>query len=54
MFEQDISLDTCFLCLEAIGKFPITPAIELENGSIKNCCEECADLEFPGWQEDED
>lgn len=34
--------------------FAITPVLEDENGDLNNCCESCADEQFPGWRDEED
>jgi hypothetical protein len=30
-----------------------TPIVEIENGKFEQCCEICADREFPGWDIEE-
>lgn len=31
----------------------ITPILEFEDGEPEGCCEECANREFPGWEDEE-
>lgn len=30
-----------------------TPILELPDGRLEQCCEECADREFPNWNDQE-
>lgn len=42
----------CYICDCALPKFVITPALELPDGTLEQCCEICADENFPDWRED--
>lgn len=45
----------CYICECELHNFITTPILELPNGDFAQCCETCADREFPGWDdEDED
>lgn len=45
----------CYICeKEKLHAFMITPLIQLEDGEIEQCCEKCADENFPGWSEEEE
>lgn len=44
----------CYFCEGEIPKFNIAPLIEVPTGELMECCPECADREFPNWQEEED
>ena len=46
--------ETCHICGAELHAFMITPILELLDGSHAQCCEICADREFPGWDEDDD
>jgi NMD protein affecting ribosome stability and mRNA decay len=46
-------MDTCYICDAELHKFMTTPILELPDRTHVQCCEECADREFPGWDEDE-
>lgn len=46
-FEND---NNCYICEGPIENFSITPLLELPDGSLRSCCEKCADREFPGWE----
>ena len=44
----------CFICKKnPIGPFSITPILDLGNGKYEQCCEKCADKEFPDWRDDD-
>lgn len=43
-------MDLCYICNAELHKFMITPILELPDGTWKQCCAECADKEFPGWE----
>lgn len=44
----------CFICDGFVPPFSITPLLKDEDGNLNECCESCADEQFPGWREDED
>lgn len=44
----------CYICEDKLPMFLTTPLLELPDGSLKQCCEECADKNFTGWDEDDD
>ncbi len=50
MKDQEI----CYICDSELHKFMITPALELPDGRLEQCCELCADREFPGWREEDE
>ena len=37
---------TCYICEKALGPFITTPVLELPDGTLQECCEECADREI--------
>ncbi len=43
----------CYICDSELSDFMTTPFLELPDGMIEQCCEECADREFPGWDEED-
>jgi hypothetical protein len=47
-------MDNCYICEKQLDNFTITPILELPDGSHKQCCEECADINFPGWQDEDE
>lgn len=44
----------CYICEKLLSMFLTTPLLELPDKSLVECCEECADKQFPGWDEDDD
>lgn len=46
-------MDTCCICGSGLHNFMTTPILELPDGRYEQCCEECADREFPGWDEED-
>ena len=44
--------NNCYVCDKLLPPFLITPVIETANGLVE-CCETCADREFPGWREED-
>jgi hypothetical protein len=49
--KKNQKLDRCYICDGVLSSFLLTPLIETANGLFQ-CCKECADKEFPGWEED--
>lgn len=47
-------IECCLICGNRVPPFAITPVLEDENGDLNNCCESCADEQFPGWRDEED
>ena len=47
-------MNSCYICGEELHNFMTTPILELPDGSMEQCCETCADKEFPGWDEEEE
>lgn len=45
--------EICYICDKKLHNFMTTPLLELPDGSHRQCCEECADKEFPEWHDDE-
>jgi len=45
---------TCYICDDELHPFMTTPILELPDGSFEQCCEKCADINFPGWDEEDD
>lgn len=45
--------DLCYICNEPLHDFMTTPILELPDGSCKQCCEICANKNFPNWDEDD-
>ncbi len=43
----------CYICDTKLPIFIITPILELPDGRYENCCEKCADREFPGWEQED-
>ena len=43
----------CYICEAKLHKFMTTPILQLPDGRFEQCCEKCADKEFPGWDEEE-
>lgn len=43
----------CYICGGPLHSFMTTPLLELDNGKYAECCKECADKEFPGWDDEE-
>ena len=43
----------CYICESKVSPFITTPILELPDGTWEPCCEDCADKEFPGWEEEE-
>ncbi len=46
-------MEICYICDKVLHPFMTTPLLELPEGLVAQCCEECADKNFPGWDEDE-
>lgn len=44
----------CYICECELPSFLLTPALELPDGRFENCCESCADKNFPDWRTEED
>jgi len=44
-------MEVCYICDGPLHKFMTTPVLELPNGNLVQCCEKCANREFPGWNE---
>lgn len=51
---ENVAVNFCYICNGELYKFMTTPVLELPDGSFAECCEDCADREFPGWEEEED
>ncbi len=47
-------MSECYICEKGLHKFMTTPLLELPDGRLEQCCEECADKNFPGWDDEED
>lgn len=47
-------MDSCYICGEHLHKFMTTPFLEMPDGKFEQCCEKCADKEFPEWDDDDD
>ena len=47
-------LETCYLCKAELHPFMTTPTLELPDRTLEECCEECANREFPGWDDEEE
>ena len=45
--------EICYICDIELHKFMTTPILEQPDGSLVQCCESCANREFPGWDEEE-
>lgn len=45
-------MENCYICEGPLQKFMTTPFLELPDGKLVQCCENCADKEFPGWDEE--
>jgi hypothetical protein len=43
----------CYICDKSLHRFMTTPILELPDGRLEQCCEECADREFPNWNDEE-
>ena len=55
LFKRNkVNVSTCYICDKDFGKFLTTPLLELPDKTLAQCCEECADREFPHWREDDD
>lgn len=48
------NFEECYICEKKLHKFMTTPLLLLPDKTYELCCEECADREFPGWEEEED
>lgn len=46
-------MKNCHICEIALPPFLTTPVLEVSDGSLQECCKQCADIQFPGW-DDED
>ena len=46
--------EICYICDSELHRFMTTPLLELPDGNMKQCCEKCADKNFPGWDEDDE
>jgi RNase P subunit RPR2 len=44
----------CHICESILQPFLTTPILELRDGELRQICEECADKEFPGWDDDDE
>jgi protein-arginine kinase activator protein McsA len=47
-------MDICYLCQKELHVFMTTPILETPDGKLQQICEECADKNFPGWDDEED
>jgi len=45
--------DYCYICDSQLHAFMLTPILKLPNDDLAQCCEKCADREFPNWREDD-
>lgn len=39
-----------YICDKSLHAFMDTSLLELLDGTLKQCCEECADKNFPDWK----
>jgi hypothetical protein len=46
-------MTVCYIWEGPLHEFMTTPVLELSDGTFEQCCEECADENFPGWDEGE-
>ncbi len=51
--KKRVRMDNCHICEKELHNFLTTPILELDDGTQVQCCEECADREFPGWDEED-
>lgn len=51
---EDAVANICYICDAELHKFMTTPILEFPDGTLKQCCEDCADKEFPGWDDEDD
>lgn len=42
------NFELCYICESPLHAFMTTPVLELPDGTLEQCCEDCADKEFPG------
>lgn len=49
-----IDFDKCYICGSELHAFMTTPILQLPDETMEQCCEDCANREFPGWDEDEE
>lgn len=47
-------MDICYLCQKELNKFMTTPILETPYKKLQQICEECANINFPGWNDDEE
>lgn len=43
-----------YICESELGLFMTTPLLQLPNGRLEQCCERCADKNFPNWDDDDE
>lgn len=43
----------CAICGDRLMKLLTTPVLRLDDGYYGECCERCADANFPGWDEED-
>lgn len=48
------SQNICHICEKDLHKFMTTPILQLPDGRLAQCCEECADKNFPGWEKEDE
>lgn len=46
-------MSNCYMCEKELQAFLTTPILELPDGRWEQCCEECADREFPVWENED-
>ncbi len=47
-------MNNCFFCENLLSAFLTTPLIQTPDGTLHSCCENCADKNFPNWDDDDD
>lgn len=47
-------MDNCYICESQLHIFMTTPVLKLPDGSFEQCCEECANREFPDWDNNDE